>query len=360
MKSDNLPFKIIKEDNGDTATIYLYGIIGQTDWWDGEKDITDTAFLKAMKDFEKAGKKRCDIRINSYGGSMFHMDAIIAQIQSSSMEVHTWVDGLAASAAFDIWLCAPKARRHIAKNGKAMCHAPSTYAYGTAKDLRDTADMLDVFEAGAIAQMASDTGMSEEEVKSKYFDGSDHWFSAKQCVDTGFVTSVEDYEAQKMPEDPEKMSHADLLKFYEPTKEANEPSWLGKLIAAVTPQKVAAEPVLPVKIDEVMNIEQFKNSFGKEITEDEIVKFLNEKGFEVTKKAPVDMADLVSKAVTAAVKPLNDKIEALEKMLDKTPGEGITLPKAEGDPTMEAPVEKSKDELEAEENFKAALKSQRR
>lgn len=337
MIAKHIPNKIIKEDNGDAATVYLYGVIGQCDWWDGEQDITDVAFLKVLKDFEKAGKKRLDVRINSIGGSMLHMDGIIALMQSSNMEVHTWVDGLAASAAADIFLAAKKERRYMAKNGKLMIHAPSTYAYGTAKALRDAADMLDVFEDGAIAQMASDTGMTEEDVKATYYDGADHWLSARQAVEAKFITAVEDYEAQQMPDDPEKMSHADLLKFYQPTKEANEePGWLGKLISAIAPQKAAvAEPVSPEKNEE-MNLENLKASIGKEISAEEVAQLLQENGYEVAKKAaaqpaaePVDVAKIVEDALA----PLKAEVERLQKKLDTTPGSvGPTPAKAAGDP----------------------------
>lgn len=340
MNFQRIPNKIIKEDNGDSATVYLYGVIGQRDWWDGEQDITDVAFLKVLKDFEKAGKKRLDVRINSVGGSMLHMDGIISLMQSSTMEVHTWVDGLAASAAADIWLAAKKERRHIAKNGKLMIHSPSTYAYGTAKALRDAADMLDVFEAGAIAQMASDTGMTEEEVKATYYDGSDHWLSAKQCVEAGFAAAVEDYEAQQMPKDPEKMTPVQLLQFYLPTKETDEPTWLGKLISAIAPQKVMAEPVSPVKKEE-MNLENLKSSLGTDIQEDEVVQVLKDLGYDVAKKAaeapaePVDVAKAAADAVAAAIKPLQDEITAMKAVMDKTPGSvGPTASKTDGDPPI--------------------------
>lgn len=337
----HIPNKILKEDNGDDgAVVYLYGIIGQRSWWgDDEEDITDVAFLRTLKEFEKAGKKRLDVRINSVGGSMLHMDGIISLMQSSSMEVHTWVDGLAASAAADIWLSAKKEYRHIAKNGKLMIHSPSTAAWGTAKVLRAAADMLDVFEAGAIAQMSSDTGMTEEEVKAMYYDGEDHWMSAKQCMEAGFVTSMEDYEAEKMPKDPEKMTPTQLLQFYQPThtpnKEADEPSWLGKLIAAVTPQKVAAEPVSPVKIDEEMNLDNLKASIGTDIQEDEVVQLLKDLGYDVAKTAAPAEAPAVdvSKIVADAMAPLKAEIEKLQKQLDTTPGSaGPTVAKAAGDP----------------------------
>jgi ATP-dependent protease ClpP protease subunit len=361
--------KILKEDNGDDgAVVYLYGIIGQRSWWgDDEEDITDVAFLKTLKEFEKAGKKRLDVRINSVGGSMLHMDGIISLMQSSSMEVHTWVDGLAASAAADIWLAAKKEYRHIAKNGKLMIHSPSTAAWGTAKVLRAAADMLDVFEAGAIAQMASDTGMTEEEVKAMYYDGEDHWLSAKQCIESGFVTSMEDYEAQKMPKDPEKMTPTQLLQFYQPTstpnKEADEPSWLGKLIAAVSPQKVAAEPVSPVKKEE-MNLDNLKASMGTDIQEGDVVQLLKDLGYDVAKKAaPAEAAAPtvdVAKIVADAMKPLQDEITAMKAVMDKTPGTvGPTPAKAAGDPPSGDVEMDDPEAAKAAETFKQALTKER-
>lgn len=365
----NFPHKILKEDDGDNATVYLYGFIGQRSWWgDNEEDITDVAFLKVLKESEKAGKKRLDVRINSVGGSMLHMDGIISLMQSSSMEVHTWVDGLAASAAADIFLAAKKDRRHMAKNGKLMIHAPSTSAYGTAKVLRDAADMLDVFEAGAIAKMASDTGMTEEEVKAKYYDGADHWMSAKQAVEAGFVNQVEDYEAQDMPKDPEKMSLAQLQQYFSgPSKEA-EIGWFKKLFTAAFPDKLHQEVAEPIKEEEVMNIENLKDSVTNgEIALDDVTKYLEEQGYTVEKAAPAPApvetpAVDIAKIVSDAVNPLKAQIEALQKKLDTTPGESTpALPVAASDPAAQTDPEEDDPILKkAQEVFAKAAKMERR
>ena len=59
---------------------------------------------RTLKKLDEDGVKTVHIRINSEGGSVKHMDGIIALMQGSQMEVHTWVDGTAASAAADIFL----------------------------------------------------------------------------------------------------------------------------------------------------------------------------------------------------------------------------------------------------------------
>lgn len=337
----NHPHNILKEDNGDSATLYLYGYIGQEEWWgDGETDITDVAFLRALKDYEKAGKMRVDVRINSYGGSMLHMDGIVSLMQSSKMEIHTWVDGVAASAAATVFLAAPKERRHMAKNSKLMLHSPSGGAYGSAQVLRDAADMLDAYEEGVISQLANDTGQTEEEVKAAYFDGNDHWYAASQCVEQGFVNSLEEYNAENVPTSPENMTQADFEKFFQPTAQKDAVGFFKKLYHAAFPNNShrEAEPAassIPSQKEEIMNIENLKTSLdSEEIKEADVVALLQEKGYEVQKPAAAAESEEVdiAKMVADAVAPLKTELATMQAKLDKTPASGPTTPQASTDP----------------------------
>jgi hypothetical protein len=113
-----------------------------------------------------------------------------------------------------------------------------------------------------------------------------------------------------------------------------------------------------------MKLENLKAALGKDITAEEVAKLLEENGYDVAKKvapATPDIADIVKAAVEAANRPLNEKIEALEKLMDKKPGDGMNLPKSEGDPATETdPREKPREELEAEETFARAHRSMQR
>ena len=42
-------------------------------------------------------------------------------------------------------------------------------------------------------------GMSKEEVKQTYFDGEDHWLTAKEALDLGFIDDI--YDADPVPAD---------------------------------------------------------------------------------------------------------------------------------------------------------------
>lgn len=221
-------FRAYYDKEGNTGELYLYGYIGQkADPFygeDPEEDITDKAVVKAIRELEKQ-TGRINIRINSPGGSVMHGDPIITAIRNSKAEIHTYVDGIAASMAFDIWAAAKN--RHASINSKLMVHATGGFAFGTAKDMRAAADMLDKFDQSAISTFAAATGMSEDEIRSKFYDDyADHWMTAKDALEMGLIDEIEDYETALPVQNPEKYSYRQLLehatKFYTNAEQAKE------------------------------------------------------------------------------------------------------------------------------------------
>jgi len=204
-------FRVITGTDADnTPEILIYGYIGQEDWWDteAETNLTDIEVVKAIRDLEKSNS-RINIRINSPGGSVMHGDPIITAIRNSKSEIHTYVDGMAASMAFDIWISGHK--RHVGINSKLMTHATSSFEWGTAKRMRQCADMLDKFDDTAIATFSAVTGMEETEVRERFYDYEDHWMTAKEAVELGLVAEIDNYQTQQAVEEPEKMSFRQLL-----------------------------------------------------------------------------------------------------------------------------------------------------
>ena len=221
-------FRAYYDKEGNTGELYLYGYIGQkADPFygeDPEEDITDKAVVKAIRELEKQ-TGRINIRINSPGGSVMHGDPIITAIRNSKAEIHTYVDGIAASMAFDIWAAAKN--RHASINSKLMIHATGGFAFGTAKDMRAAADMLDKFDQSAISTFADATGMSEDEIRSKFYDDyADHWMTAKDALEMGLIDEIEDYETALPVQNPEKYSYRQLLehatKFYTDGQQTKE------------------------------------------------------------------------------------------------------------------------------------------
>jgi len=204
-------FRVITGTDADnTPEILIYGYIGQEDWWDDEAEtnLTDIEVVKAIRDLEK-NNSRINIRINSPGGSVMHGDPIITAIRNSKREIHTYVDGMAASMAFDIWVCGHK--RHVGINSKLMVHSTGSFEFGNAKQMRQCADMLDKFDDAAVDTFSAATGMSETEVRERFYNYDDHWLTAKGALELGLVAEIDNYQTQQAVEEPEKMSFRQLL-----------------------------------------------------------------------------------------------------------------------------------------------------
>ncbi len=192
--------KFYVQKEGIEASIFMYGIVGDSDMFgdNEEQNMTDIEFVKTLDMLKSQGVQEVHLRINSPGGYTSHGLAMITAIKSSPFDIHTWNDGQAFSMAADIWLCVPIANRHMAKNSSLMIHAPSIGCFGTAKDMRETADRLDTIAEASIQMMAEATGKTIEDIRQQFYDYADHHFTYNQCLDMGLFqeNSDEDYEVE--------------------------------------------------------------------------------------------------------------------------------------------------------------------
>lgn len=191
----------------DIDELLLYGYIGDYGWDDeDEDDMRAAAVVKAIRELDRKGRP-FNIRINSPGGSVFHGDPIVTAIRSAKNEVHTYVDGMAASMAADIWMAGDV--RHMASNSKLMIHRTSTLAIGNAKQLREAADALEKFDDAAIKTFAELSGMDEEDVRREFYDYTDHWLTASDALGYGLITQIDTYDKGSKPKDENYRATAD-------------------------------------------------------------------------------------------------------------------------------------------------------
>lgn len=268
MQTKRKYYDILTSEGSNEATILLYGYIGEQYGWDDEKGwhqtgITDIDFVEELAALA-AKYAVIHIRINSPGGEIFHGSAIVNAIRECPAEIHTWIDGVAASMAGVIWLAGKK--RHMAKNGMLMIHSGSALCWGNAADMREIADTLDQFDSTLIISVADSTGMSEEDLKAKYFDYKDHWLTWNDVNAEGWITAAGEYTAATpMPKDIQNMSYRALVEFFNEKKHPEAPGLLQKLraawdntIAAVTGGNTHS----PSQSIQDMNLEDFKKSVG--------------------------------------------------------------------------------------------------
>lgn len=339
MKKVQNYFQVVAEEGETSADILLYGYIGQDFWWNEERKqerITDISFVRKLRELESR-YDRINIRINSPGGSVYHGDPIVSAIRNSKAEIHTYNDGMAASMAAIIWLAAPN--RHMSVNAKLMLHATSSIAIGTAKAMRSEAERLDKFDSASIALFAEVTGMEEDEVRTQFYDYEDHWLTAAEAREIGFIEAAENYETKDLPEDVEQMTYTQLLELFDRQGDQEGQGMMGRLkqkwLSLFPSRQMAGSQISKPQIESRMDIKEFQDSLQKgDIKLEDVIQVLTGKGYTVeAPKTPAQimseqMASTVQSAVEAALKPFNEKFEKLEgkvEQLGSEPGGESTL-----------------------------------
>jgi ATP-dependent protease ClpP protease subunit len=194
--------------NGKTAELYIYGPIGYS-WWD-ENSWDAASFVKEFNRVS-ASCDRINIHINSPGGIIDEGLPIFNVINSSEKETHTYIDGIAYSMGAIIALAGKTV--HAAKNSLILFHNASGWAMGNAQDFRETADMLDKYDLSLITSLSTKTGLTEDQIKTKYFDFKDHLLTAAEAKEAGFVDVIDGNDV-KTPSNVSTMTSDELFAFF--------------------------------------------------------------------------------------------------------------------------------------------------
>lgn len=171
------------------ATILLYGDVGQWGEIDSQRVVTELIALEGQY-------ASIDVRINSTGGDVFTGIAIFNALRASQANIKIYIDGLAASIAGVIALCGKPL--YMSQYARLMLHKVSGGAYGSAKELRETAELIENLEASLSEMIAGRVRLTPEEVHERYFkDGQDHWLTAREALSLGMIDGIHD-----LPEEP--------------------------------------------------------------------------------------------------------------------------------------------------------------
>lgn len=166
------------------AEIYIYGNIG--DRWNEDGVIAS----EMVREIAALDAEQITLRINSYGGSVTDGLAIYNALKRHPATVDVQIDGVAISCASYIAMAGDTIT--MATNAQMMIHAPWTYAYGNAAELRDQADILDRYSKAMTSAYADKSGLAFDEALALISDGKDHWYSADEALAAGFADAVGD------------------------------------------------------------------------------------------------------------------------------------------------------------------------
>ena len=228
---------IVPTGNG-RASVMLYGEIGGEEGVNPERIVSEMAWLAQEYPM-------IDVHINSMGGEVFAGIAIFNALKDSPSIVNIYVDGLAASIAGVIALCGKPL--HMSRFSRLMLHSVTGSCKGGARDMRECADLIEGLEGTLSDMISRKCGMPSEEVKTRFFDGKDHWFTADEASRLGLCDDVYDIEGAdilgeaptneqvyqfmnkaKSPK-PNKMEFIDKIKGLEQFKDLSEDAIVSKV-----------------------------------------------------------------------------------------------------------------------------------
>ena len=186
------------------AEILLYGFIGN---W---KDTDSNRFISDLKKLESTNNQ-INVRINSGGGDVFDGITIFNALKNSKAEIHTYIDGVAASMASIIALAGTKI--FMSRYAQLMIHRVSGSANGDADKLRETASLMDELEKSLLDIYSNRTGIEKQTIQSSWMQrGKDTWFNATDAVKQHLVDEIFDGVISKSPK--KKENAKEVWQFY--------------------------------------------------------------------------------------------------------------------------------------------------
>ncbi len=196
----------IKSDSAG-STIWLYGEIGYE---------VESGQIASELNACAQGGGRIDVRINSNGGDVFSGIAIYNALKNSEADIHLYIDGVAASMASVIALCGKPVE--MSKYARLMLHSVSGGCYGNKQELSACIAEIESLEDSLSEMYAERIGISKEEVKARYFDGTDHWLRAEEALSMGLIDGIYDAEPVEDDSSPEAIYMTFNNRLKEPQK----------------------------------------------------------------------------------------------------------------------------------------------
>lgn len=173
----------IKKKTDKKGEIFIYGDIVSEEWFANE--VTAPGFKQQLD--ELGNVSEIDVHINSSGGNVFEGHAIYNILKMHKAKINIYIDALAASIASVIAMSGDTIFMH--KNSFLMIHNSWIMTVGNAKELRDTADLLDkTDEASNQAYLDRALNISEEELKELL--DAETWLTASEALEKGFIDEI--------------------------------------------------------------------------------------------------------------------------------------------------------------------------
>lgn len=181
-------YRIPHFSNATTNEFYFYSDVGIESIYALNKFLADTEktclYQQIMLELPKAPPIK--VYINSDGGEIFASLTAVDRITASKAPVHTYVEGLVASAATLISISGKK--RYIRENACMMIHQLRSWCGGTHENLKDEAKNLELLATQLKNIYIKHTKLSAADLDELL--KHDIYLSAEECLKYGLVDKI--------------------------------------------------------------------------------------------------------------------------------------------------------------------------
>jgi len=150
-------------------------------------------FQEKMELAHNTGQPVIPIVIDSYGGQVYSLMAMIAQIKSSEIPVATIIEGKAMSCGAILATFGQKDMRYMDPNATVMIHDVSSMAWGKIEELKSSTDEAARLNTIVFQMMAKNCGKKKNYFLDIVHDKghSDWYLDADECVSHNIVQHLE-------------------------------------------------------------------------------------------------------------------------------------------------------------------------
>jgi len=146
-----------------------------------------------LKHLDPKWEEDIQIMVNSCGGSVPEMWALIDLLQWIRMDVCTTGLGDCASAGACLLSCGTPGKRLCAPNTSIMVHGAQLFMFGRndRKGLASISKMMeDEHEKDIKFWIKHSKYTTKKQIEEKFLNGEDHWFTAMEALKHGLVDEV--------------------------------------------------------------------------------------------------------------------------------------------------------------------------
>lgn len=179
---------INKQKNSGKAVMMLTGMVS---FYNGDQSFSASKFIKDFNTLKETHNHiHVDI-VNLYGGSITEGIPVYNHIRETAeageVKITGKIDGLAASMGSIIAMGIPVDELEMGNMARIMNHRAKGGAWGTADEVKHAGENIASYEDDLVEILSERTGLSTDDIRSKWMDGKDHYIKAAEAKKLGLV-----------------------------------------------------------------------------------------------------------------------------------------------------------------------------